>query len=666
MKSRNLFRLNYESQIRISLVLLVVFLILLNFGSEYLLHRTKQVLKGQIYQHLTAVTASASLLWEKERASDLREHLSELSLQARASGICFLSTDGSWLTCSKNFHSAENHHIFWGVDPGILDRLQNENQQQNIGTFFSDFYSDKDGATYLACYSPATDYQEENKSWIMVETEVSAFASIEKMSKLNALARILGLILVSFITLLFFRNLLRPYQTMIKRAKNEALVSVSSETEKTGELDTAVGIFEQIISELKKKEKTLQDLYDQTDRKARSLAGYNEYILKSMTNGMIICDEQGKIIRMNAPAQSILELSEAQVLGKNYATVFERENPLCLAIKTALSGQSTHLVPEIRLSQKNGESFHLALGSSAVKDEEGEMLGAVVFMTDLTEMKRLEEEIALKDKMASLGEMSSGLAHELRNSMGAILGFAKMLQKRKDQPASQNQTVDAMFNEAMNMESMLQRFLAFAKPSQLKIEKVDLSKVIQECHSSIQASLKEKKISFSLHSEPDVTLILGDPILLKQSFQNLLQNSIDAMPQGGRLSVSIRQDSFASGEESVRIRFSDTGCGIPKEIQDKIFNPFFTAKEKGTGLGLSLVRKIIDLHNGKIELESQPGKGTTFVIHLPLSLESNLIKADQEQSEEQGIIVCTSSTYEDRNSDHLLFSGSEPESCGRG
>jgi PAS domain S-box-containing protein len=666
LKGRKLFRLNYESQIRISLVLLVIFLILLNFGSEYLLHRTQQVLKNQIYQHLTTVTATTGHLWEKERQTDLREHLSELSRQAGVNGICFFSSDGSWLTCSKNFHSAEDHHIFWGVDQEILDRLQNEDQPQSIGTFFSDFYSDDRGATYLACYSPVTDYQEENKSWIMVETEISAFASIEKMSKLNALARILGLILASFITLLFFRNLLRPYQTIIKRAEKEALVPVSEKTKKAGELDTAVGIFEQIISELKKKEKTLQELYNQTDRKAKSLASYNEYILKSMTNGMIICDEQGKIIRMNAPAQSILELSEAQVLGRHYVAVFERQNPLSFAIKTALCGQSTPLVPEIRLSKKNGESIHLALGSSAVKDEEGKMLGAVVFMTDLTEMKRLEEEIALKDKMASLGEMSSGLAHELRNSMGAVLGFVKMLQKKRDEPASQSQTVDAIFNEAMNMESMLQRFLAFAKPSQLKIEKVDLSKIVKECLSSVQISLSEKKISFSLHSEPDVTSILGDLVLLKQSFQNLFQNSIEAMPQGGRLSVSIRQDNLASGEKIVRLRFSDTGCGIPKEIQDKIFNPFFTGKEKGTGLGLSLVRKIIDLHNGKIELESQPGTGTTFVIHLPLNLESSLVKSNPEQNEEQGIIVCTSSTYEDKNSDHLLFLGPESESCGRG
>ena len=330
-------------------MLLVVFLILLNFGSEYLLHRTKQVLKSQIYQHLTAVAASAGILWEKEKASDLKEHLSDLSRQARVSGICFISSDGNRLTCSKNFHSTENHHIFWGIDQGIIDRLQNENRQQSMGTFFSDFYSDDKGAAYLACYSLINESREGKDIWIMVETEISAYASIERMSKLNALARTLGLIFASLVTLLFFRNLLRPYQTMIKRAKKEALVPASVETKKAGELDTAVGIFEQIISELKKKEKTLQELYHQTDRKAKSLASYNEYILKSMTNGMIIFDEQGKIISINAPAQSILEISEDQALEINYTDVFEKDNPLRLAIKTALSGQSTPLVPGIRL-----------------------------------------------------------------------------------------------------------------------------------------------------------------------------------------------------------------------------------------------------------------------------------------------------------------------------
>jgi signal transduction histidine kinase len=369
-----------------------------------------------------------------------------------------------------------------------------------------------------------------------------------------------------------------------------------------------VAIFEQVIGELKAKEKALQELYQLTDRKAKNLAGYNEYILKSMTSGMIICDEGGKIIRMNGPARAILDVSEEQVLGKLYTVVFERLNPIRSAIEAAFSERSAQSVPEIRLPQTDGENVHLAL------------------------IKRLEEEVALKDKMATLGEMSAGLAHELRNSMGAILGFVKLLKREKDQPVSQNRTVDAIFSEAMSMESMLQRFLAFAKPYQLKIDKVDLVKVIEECHASVQGLMKDRKITFELGTDPHLIPILGDPLLLKQSFQNLMQNSIDAMPDGGRLSVSLRRDRLPFDKEVVSTEISDTGCGIPKEIQDKIFNPFFTSKEKGTGLGLSLVKKFMGLHNGKIELESRPGEGTTFAIHLPLKPEPHLTKTRMQES----------------------------------
>jgi len=650
LRIKDFFHLNYESQIRISLVFFILFLILFNFGTEYLFHQTKQILKREIHQQLSTVAHSASLIWERSpqstlsTGSSLKKNLMELSYKSGVNRISFISPDGEPLISSREVRSTDDLQIYRGVKPELSNRLRSIDKNQTLEKVFSDFYADGLGRTYLSCYLPLETQRAENRIWVMVEKEVTAFANIERVSRLNALARTGGLFIAAFLTLLLIKNLLRPYRHMVKKAKKEMIIPSLEKSKKEGELDVAVGIFEQVIAELKRKEKILEELYQKTNRKAKNLASYNEYILKSMTCGMIITDQGGNISRMNHPAETILEKSENMVLGKHYKTVFGEESPLCSAIQNALAEQKTYSIPEIKLMQKSGESISLSLSSSAVKDELGKMLGVVVFLTDLTEIKKLEEQIAFKNKMAALGEMSSGLAHELRNSMGAVLGFCKLLKKRKDDPTSQNQAVEGIANEAMIMESLLKRFLAFAKPFQLKIKEIDLKEIIQECHTSAKETLKENKITFKFDSEPNLPSILGDRLLLKQCFQNLMQNSMEAMPDGGELHIWIGEKQPASGEKSVMVELFDTGCGIAKKDHDKIFNPFFTSREKGTGLGLSLVKKIVSLHNGKIEVESELNKGTTFKVYLPLKLVINLTQADSQGKNDTETLVYNHST----------------------
>jgi two-component system, sporulation sensor kinase E len=648
LKDKGFFRLNYESQIRVSLVIFIIFLLLLNFGTDYLLHRAKRVLESRIHQHLTTVALSAGFIWRNSPKTELKKNLLELCFDSGVRQIWFLSPDGELLLSSRETHSTQDGRIPRGTKAGKEDLLAKGHQFQQ-GESFSDLYTDESGLAYLSYYAPLRGLSSEGRIWVVVEQEISGFVGIRRMANLNLLVRVVGLLIAALVTMLLMRNLLRPYRTMIRRATAEKVFLQTDDRKKAGELDAAVGIFEQVISELKTKEKTLQELYRQTDRRAKNLASYNDYILKSMTSGMIVCDREGKITGMNGPAQKILNLSEERVVGKRYREVFEPGNPLHLAVEAAFSEAKPFSASEASFPKGNGEDTHLALSSSAVKDEEGRMLGAVVFMTDLTEIKRLEREIAFKDKMATLGEMSSGLAHELRNSMGAIMGFVKLLKKERNETTSQSPTVDAIFNEAMSMESMLQRFLAFAKPYQLKIDKVNPRKLVEECHSALKETFREKGVGFVMNCEPDLAPMLGDALLLKQSFQNLMQNSVEAMPGGGKLTVSLRQVTPPSGDEAISIEFTDTGCGIAKEIQDKVFNPFFTAKENGTGLGLSFARKIIHLHNGRIELKSQAGRGTTFIVYLPLKPEQDSARKALQESEELEVLTYDSSALEEAN-----------------
>jgi PAS domain S-box-containing protein len=640
LKIKDFLHLNYESQIRISLLFFILFLILLNFGTEYLFHQTKQTLEREIHQQLSTVAYSASLAWEKSPQSALKKNLSELSFKSGVNRISLFSSDGSPLVSSRKILVTEDIHIFWGMKAEVTNQIRGWDGEEKWGIVFSDLYTDSSGNTYLSCYllmkSPLwlTDHKTASRIWVMVEKEVSAFAGIEKTSRLNAYARIVGLFIAALVTLILIKNLLRPYRAMLKKAQGEKIISELEEAKNEGETDAAVRIFEQVIKELKEKEKTLQKLYQKTDRKAKDLASYNEYILRSMTSGMVICNDQGEIVQINQPAEVILEFSRNVVIGKHYKTAFKEKSSLSLSIQTMLAEEKTFSIPEIKHTKRNGELVWLSINSSIIKDEQGRMLGMVVFLNDFTEVKKLEEEIAFKDKMAALGEMSSGLAHELRNSMGAILGFTKLLKKKKDDHSSKDQIIEGITKEAMSMESMLQRFLDFAKPLEPKIEEVDLGIIIQDCLMSVKEIMKEHQIALNFDSAPDLPLLLGDHLLLKQCFQNLIQNSIDAMPNGGELYIRLNEEKLSSQEKSMLVEISDTGCGIAKEDQDKIFNPFFTSKEKGTGLGLSLVKKIVSLHNGKIALESELNQGTTFKLHFPFKSSPNLARTKVEEKVE--------------------------------
>lgn len=637
MKIKKFFNFSYESHIRLSLIFFILFLILLNFGTVFLFHKTQEALKKELDRELCSAAFCTKMVWETSSQANLKRNLTELIFALDLSRIIFLDSDAEPLISSEEILSGADPDIFRGMRSQEVSKIKTNLRKGSTRQFLSSLYGDKDGNTFRSVLLPLEsgrsrmDFSDQNKIWVMVEKDVTAFGTIQKLSKLNCLARTVGLLVAFLVTLFLIRSVLRPYRLMMKKAQEEKITSTLKKRSEEGNADVAVRIFEQVIAELKKKEATLQGLYAETNRKAKDLESYNEYILRSIGSGMIICDTRGKITRLNNSAQKILGLSERDAVGKHYRTLFKEKTAMCSLIETALSEKKICSVPEMEMSKTDGENIWVGLTASVIKDRQNEMLGVALLLTDVTEIKRLQYQVAFKEKMAALGEMSSGLAHELRNSMGAVLGFAKLLKKEGADPGSAREIVDGILNETMSVESLIQRFLTFAKPFYLKMEKVNLRDVVDECMRTLEEKLKQNKIGLKVKSEPDLLTISGDRLLLRQSFQNLIQNSIEAMPTGGEISVNLRKTKAHNKEEFAEVEISDTGCGIEEKDQEKIFNPFFTSKEKGTGLGLSLVKKIISLHNGRIEFESRMSKGTIFRIYLPLKSRSDFAEIETEE-----------------------------------
>jgi signal transduction histidine kinase len=236
-------------------------------------------------------------------------------------------------------------------------------------------------------------------------------------------------------------------------------------------------------------------------------------------------------------------------------------------------------------------------------------IGIILSFSDLTEVKRLQEQMELRERLTALGEMSAGIAHELRNPMAVISGYLNLLSKKSD-PAAQ-ETIRSIANEITGMNRIIGDLLTFARPASLNRVTVNIREMIETCLAGV---LQARGVGPNITADVNVAdfEIAVDEVLMRQAFTNLIQNAVEAMPDGGTLTID------AQVNHECRIVIRDSGLGMPAEGLKKIFLPFYTTKDKGVGLGLALVHKIVLSHGGRIDVESTEGKGTTFTVALPV------------------------------------------------
>ncbi len=364
-----------------------------------------------------------------------------------------------------------------------------------------------------------------------------------------------------------------------------------------------VDTFHELVSQLKDKEKELEILGKKAEDRAIAIEGYNENILQSVPSGVISFDQEMRITKVNLAAKKILEVRGENIIGEYHTNVLNKP------IIDFLNDRKVIERGEVAYTTPSGKRIWLGLTLSPLKDMEGMIIGQILVFTDLTHLKAVESQIKLRDKLSSLGEISAGIAHELRNPMGVIAGYTKLLSKKADN--SLKPTVEAISREIVVMDRIISDFLSFAKPAELNIAKSNLKAIIENCVASVSGKRTDLSLNIDINALP---ALKGDEVLLRQAFINLIQNAVDAMPQGGNLKIK----ALPSTGDFMDILISDTGHGISEDIKDKIFLPFFTTKEQGTGLGLAIVHKIVISHGGNISVESGD-KGTTFNIRLPLS-----------------------------------------------
>ncbi len=392
---------------------------------------------------------------------------------------------------------------------------------------------------------------------------------------------------------------------MIRKYRKELGLS-HAEQERTEDVSFIINAFHDVTRQLKEKEKELERLRAQAEQRAETVESSTEDILQCVSNGVITFDVDGRVATVNRAAAEMLGLDRDAAAGKTCREVIASD-ALCRLIGDALTSHIPSHRMEVEL-ERSGAPMWLGFNTALLTDRQGRGLGVILSFSDLTEVKRLQEQIELKERLTALGEMSAGIAHELRNPMAVIAGYLNLLAKKQE--TGGREIIKDIHSEIEGMNRIIGDLLTFARPTSLNRVTVNVHELLQSSlDAALQSRPKEKLVTDLSAGSVQVSV---DEVLMRQALTNIIQNAVEAMAGAGTLAVRTREG------RDLAVIIHDTGPGIAPENLKRIFLPFFTTKDTGVGMGLALAHKIIMAHGGTIEAESGEGKGTTFTVRLPL------------------------------------------------
>jgi two-component system sensor histidine kinase HydH len=350
--------------------------------------------------------------------------------------------------------------------------------------------------------------------------------------------------------------------------------------------------------------------YRSAKKSLQDTSAIADEVVTSLPVGLIATDKDGKIAFYNSAAERITGLNLSGAQGKDPEIILPSH--FCGLTESLDRGESIY-EKEMECEFTEDKIVPVSVSASKIINEEGQFVGQVLIIRDLGEVRRLQGEIRRKEKLAAIGGLAAGVAHEIRNPLSSIKGIASYFKNKFDENSDDEEMAGVMIEEVERLNRVISELLEFARPTDLKRKTTDLTSLIKHSVRLIEKEASDKNIEIKLDLSQQPLSAEIDSDRFSQCLLNLYLNSIQAMEKDGKLSI---RDSLTD-DNLIVIEIRDTGPGIRAENLNKIFDPYYTTKTKGTGLGLAIVHKIIDAHNGDIRVRSVPGQGTAFIISLP-------------------------------------------------
>jgi len=372
-------------------------------------------------------------------------------------------------------------------------------------------------------------------------------------------------------------------------------------------------------------EKHVEKLSVELDEKNRKLEEAHmvlNSILGAMHNGVIAVDTNGRITQFNTAAQNSTGYSKGKAIGADFTKFFGERGFSEKNLLDVLRSGKGYDRDEKVLWNKDGSPVPVVYQSSLLRDADGNLLGAVEIFNDISKIKQLESENQQNRVLAALGEMAATLAHEIKNPLGAMGTWARLLEKSFETDDKRKQTIGKIIEALSRLNKIVSSMLIFGRQSKPEFQTLELKRLLSEFVDSMEIEVvfgSGAQIMVEKNWDETPLIVNIDPEKFRQVLLNIALNSVQAMGETGILSVACEASKRDGGNYAI-ISISDTGSGIPPDELEKIFTPFHTTKEDGTGLGLAIVKKLVDFHGGVIDVESEIGEGTTFHIFLPLRL----------------------------------------------
>ncbi len=419
------------------------------------------------------------------------------------------------------------------------------------------------------------------------------------------------------------RWLLRPYRRLIDEAER-APVAVRPQATRD-EAEFVLETFQEVVAKLHAQQRELEKLSAEAGARAASAEQFSERIVASIPSGLIAFNSDGAATVVNGPARILLFIADEAEGGSHFEVLLRVAPDLAEMVEKCLRSGEIYRREEVTATSPGGQVRRLGVTVAPIDPLHNlphnslPGRGSLCLLTDITEVVQLREAVTLKRNLESLGEMSAGLAHEFKNSLATLHGYAQLLQSFEMDGRSR-ESAAALLHEVRGLSDMVTAFLNFARPQTLALEDVSLRSLIDECQSELQSFFAERRVSLAVAGEfPDVS---ADERMLRQAILNLLRNAAEAVDADAvRREVDVR-GSIESDEQGARwaqIAVSDTGSGIAEQDLQRVFIPFFTTKTKGHGVGLALAHRVVTEHGGTLTASNATTGGAAFSIRLPVA-----------------------------------------------